>query len=651
MDQRHRGSSWSVSWPVLAALGLGLAWSLVLVLPHLRGEASLLDRIEAPLADLRFLLAGSRPAPSEVVVVAIDDATIEAAGAYPLPRPFVARLLRALTSAEVKAIGIDILFVDSAGAADTDLAAALAESRAVIGMAALFSRSGDEGRAATSALSGLPMAERLLQPTERLRAGSARGLVNVATDHGGIARHIPLLIAAEGGLHPALPLRMATLAAGSDPEFAGDSVRIGAVSVPLDVGASLALRFYGPQGSIRTVSGADILSGRLGTSLRGRLVLIGATTPGSGDVLPTPFDRVMPGVEVMATALAHLTAGDALVRTTAIRRVDAGLALALPALAILLIASRRVALGVGLALALVALVVVASAWLFSHGIWLSLALPLAATAPPVMVYLGARLWSDRRHALRLTEARDSLLRFHPPAVAARLAQEPGFLDVPVEQPSSVLFVDLSGFTTVSERLGPIATRALLKEMHDIVEDAATLREGSVTSFMGDGAMILFGLPEARPDDPDRALATAIDLTARLRGWIAREIADGQGRTGLRIGVHAGPVVISRLGGARNQHITATGDTVNVTSRLLEIAKAEGAEIVVTGDLIAGLDQPRSLPEPVALKLVSVRGRVHPIAIHCLKAGQHSVRGSGFGTNRERDRGIGDTGSDNGRSGL
>ncbi|WP_156648564.1 adenylate/guanylate cyclase domain-containing protein [Methylobacterium sp. Leaf108] len=604
---------------LLAALGLGLAWSLALVLPHLRGQASLLDRIEAPLADLRFLVAGPRPAPADVVVVAIDDATIAAAGAYPLPRAYVARLLRALSSAGARAIGVDVLFV-AAGTErdDADLAAAFSETRAVIAMAALFPRLGDEARARTGALANLPVAERLLRPADRFSQAAGLGLVNVATDHGGIARHVPLLVVAEGELQPSLPLRLAALAAGRDPDFGPDAVTLGGLTVPLDVGASLALRFYGPQGTVRTVSAADVVEGRAGgAGLQGRLVLVGATSPGSGDVLPTPFDRVLPGVEILATALAHLTAGDALVRTATVRRIDAGIALLLPALAILLVAFRRVALGLGLACLLVALTAGAVTGLFAYGIWLSLALPLAAVAVPVLAYLGARLWLDRRQAVRLTRDRDALLRFHPPAVAARLAREPDFLVLPVEQAAAVLFVDLSGFTGLSERLGPASTRALLKDMHDIVEDAATLRDGSVTSFMGDGAMILFGLPEARPDDPDRALATARDLAARLAAWLDREIGPGQG--GVRIGVHSGPVVVSRLGGTRNQHITATGDTVNVTSRLLDIAKAEGAPIVLTGDLIAALHRPSSLPEPPVLTARAVRGRARPITVHCLGA--------------------------------
>lgn len=149
-------------------------------------------------------------------------------------------------------------------------------------------------------------------------------------------------------------------------------------------------------------------------------------------------------------------------------------------------------------------------------------------------------------------------------------------------------------------------------MHACVEDAASAHDGAVTSFMGDGAMVLFGLPEARPGDARRATEAALALAPALRAWL-----EGHGLpAGIRIGVHTGPVVVSRLGGAHNQHITATGDTVNVTSRLLEVAKAESAVIVLSDDLLteSGLAAEALGLDP--LICVPIRGRVEPIRLRC-----------------------------------
>lgn len=614
------------AWLTAGALALALACGLALIPGHLRGEASVLDRIEGTLADLRGLLAGPRPAPDAVVVIAIDDETVRAAGAYPLPRDVMARLVRTLAAAAPKALAVDVLFADPGPPeADAALAGALAAAPSVLGMAATFARGDTERVAQAGPFTDLPVAEHLLRPNPTLARAGALGLVNVATDHGGTPRHIPLLVAADGTLHAALSLRAAALALGQEPDLARDAVRLGPVTTPLDVGASLALRFYGPQGSIRTVSARTVLDGTFSReNIVNKTLIIGATALGSGDTLATPFDPVLPGVEVLATGIAHLVAGDALLRTTTVRRVDAAAALILPAAILLLISSRRIGIGLVLSTLVLAAASALAALAFARGIWLSMALPLATTIVPVVPYVAARLWLDQRQERKLEAARAALLRFHAPALAARLAETPDFLDVPVAQRAAVLFVDLSGFTGLAERLGPVRTRERLKEMHNLVEDEVTARDGSVTSFMGDGAMVLFGLPEARDDDAARAVATALTLHARLTAWLADEVAEGA--IGVRIGVHAGPVVMSRLGGEHNQHITATGDTVNVASRLLEITKQHGAPVAFSAEVLAALNGPLAalngpptaldrLPPGLSAPLeVAVRGRVEPLVL-------------------------------------
>jgi len=95
-----------------------------------------------------------------------------------------------------------------------------------------------------------------------------------------------------------------------------------------------------------------------------------------------------------------------------------------------------------------------------------------------------------------------------------LLRDPNFLIEPIRQDAAVVFVDLSGFTSLSERLEPDAIRELLKEFHALVDKETVKHGGLITSFLGDGAMILFGLPEAAPDDALRAAECAIGLCVK-----------------------------------------------------------------------------------------------------------------------------------------
>ena len=177
-----------------------------------------------------------------------------------------------------------------------------------------------------------------------------------------------------------------------------------------------------------------------------------------------------------------------------------------------------------------------------------------------------------------------------PGLGRWLAENPDFLSEPVRQDAAIVFIDISGFTGLSERLGPNAVRELLNGFYRLVDEAATASGGAITSFTGDGAMVLFGLPQSAPDDAFNAAACCVGLSRRTTAWLAAQPASIRSRIGFKIGAHFGAVVASRLGG-KNQQITTTGDTVNVASRLMEVAADHGAELAVSDDMleVAGPD--------------------------------------------------------------
>jgi len=115
--------------------------------------------------------------------------------------------------------------------------------------------------------------------------------------------------------------------------------------------------------------------------------------------------------------------------------------------------------------------------------------------------------------------------------------------------------------------------------------------GMITSFLGDGAMILFGLPEAAADDAFRAAECSVGLCVSAEQWLTSLPPSVASRLGFKVGAHSGEIVASRLGGGSYHHITATGDTVNVASRLMEVAANHGVELAASNELLraAGRD--------------------------------------------------------------
>jgi len=583
---------------------VALVWTGLLAQSHLTGRATPLDRFEHSALDLRILATGVRRAPPTVVVIAIDDETVRAAGHFPLSRAILADLVQRLARLGAAAIAIDILFIDP-GLPDDDraLADALRESKAVIAAAGLFRATEGHSGAVSIAADRL---DRIAWPIDSLREVAGIGLVNVTIDDSGTPRHAPLLVQGDSGFIPSLPLRLAARAKETDVRIEVDRVKIGGVVTRTDLDLNLPLRFYGPRGTVPTMSATAILDGTADRSaIAGHAVIVGTTALGTSDTFATPFDPIFPGVEVLATATSHLLTGDGLVRDSRVRQIDVVASLTLAISAVFLIAF------VPLGPALAATSLSAAGWLiftvlaFAQGYWFSVAVPLAALVAPAVLCAAGGQVLDRRQTRYLFRAERALRSFQPAVLAERIVRDPSFLAHPQSRTIPILFVDLSNFTRLSEHLGPGETRELLRDFHGVVQEEIASKGGLVLTFMGDGAMIVFGLPDSKTDDAYQAVEAAIGLVVAVREWLTTRSLTS---LDVRVGAHFGPVVLSRLGTKTHEHITAAGDSVNVASRLLEVAALENVPVVATAELLSAAGHAGSASLFNELRVVNIRGR-------------------------------------------
>ncbi|TPQ32536.1 adenylate/guanylate cyclase domain-containing protein [Bradyrhizobium guangdongense] len=600
----------------LIALVLTALWGAGIYAGHATGHLRVLDRLEATLTDLRTLARGVITPPDLVTIVAIDDTVVKRGGHYPLARADLARVVDAVARFEPKLIAIDLLLVDRGTASDDDLLAkALAEKPAVLAAAAIFPdtsaavETGSEGP-----LGNLPQADRFLLPLPVFADHADVGIVNVAT---GSPLSIPMLFRTRDKVELSFPLRVATRVLDKPLTVAPDHLSIGEHSVATDANYTLPITYYGPRRTIRTVSAQTVFDGTLNrNAIQDRIVVIGAAVAGGGDFFPTPFDSLMPGVEVISTAITHLIAGDGIVHDRSVRIAETATIILLPLLLVGLLAWRRSAIG------LVAAAVVFLAWAalnvfaFTHGIWLNAATTLAATVPPVALFSATQLWAGGRRTQYFATRSRLLAQFQAPAVQEWLARDPDFLVKPVRQNGAIVFIDLSGFTALSENLDPDELRDLLKELHALVDREAVACGGTITGFLGDGAMILFGLPQQAPDDAARAVQCCIGLYRMAERWIATLPREIGGQLGFKIGAHFGTIVASRLGGRSHAHITATGDTVNVASRLMEVAAQHGASLALSDTLLseAGTRAPLAAGRLIGPMQASIRGRTGEMTV-------------------------------------
>jgi len=386
-------------WLVLAA-------ALALTALAVRGQWT--ARLDFAAYDLA-LRQSERPAPAGTLIVAIDDASLAQAGAWPWPREVQAALVARIAAARPRALGLDILLSEPRGeTGDAALAAALADAASGgtrLVLPAAFRVPGPDGTAFA-----------LDAPLPRFTAsGAAIGHVNLSPDPDGVIRRFYRAYGGGGRSWPALPAAML----GQPAPATSGAALVG--TGPLLIG------YAGPPGSFPTVPAAALLRGEVPPALlAGKDVLVGVTASGLGDyhAAPTGGGTLMAGVEIQANALATL-------RTPRpVRPAPPALAyaLALLPLALLFAAMRRLPprLTGPVALAL-ALLVVCTCWALLHlaAIWLAPVTALAALA------LAWPLWAWRKLAIAGTYIARELER------TAALAESPaapteadglGFLD-------------------------------------------------------------------------------------------------------------------------------------------------------------------------------------------------------------------------------
>lgn len=604
----------------VACLAAALMFGLRLGFDQIEGRASFLDKIENVTLDWQFVLAGPRPAPEGVAIVAIDDRTLGQLPEHGLSRGALARIVRAIADLHPRAVALDMAFPDPKGAeADAELAEALKSTASVVASIGLFAADPPADRPRVKELALAPKPSAILWPTDAIRTAAQTGLANVSTDASGIPRYVPMLFEAPEGVVPSFALAAASAAAGAKPVVGLDWIEVAGRRVRMDLGYHLPIRYYGPAGGFRRYSAASLLARALEPeALRGRVVVVGVTATGLGDTFATPFDRVAPGAEVFATAIGNLLSGQALARTSSTRAIDAATAAGLPVAMIALLAMRRA----GLEIAAAALVLVAWAAgvfvAFLGGYWLSMATPLATSVPLVAFYTGARLLVERRAGRKSAEEVSALARFQSPLLVDKILRQPDFLEMPVRQDVAAMFLDLSGSTGAAEALGPERSRDLLSAMQTLVAREVGAHGGVVITYMGDGLLAVFGLPQPAGDDAARAFAAVESLRKSVAAWLAGLPPPARDRLDFRIGLHFGPVVMSRLGSPEHQQITASGDTVNVASRLLEVAKQQHCRIVVTEDLFFAAAQNAPLAavdaSAYAPLTVPIRGRAASLRI-------------------------------------
>jgi class 3 adenylate cyclase len=223
----------------------------------------------------------------------------------------------------------------------------------------------------------------------------------------------------------------------------------------------------------------------------------------------------------------------------------------------------------------------------------------------------ARAFNQMAQGLKDRERlRGTLGRYVSGDVAARILEETDDLDLPGElRRVTIMFLDVRGFTTISERLKPTEIVALLNEYFDVVVDRVTAHGGTVNKFIGDAAMCIWGAPR-QVEFPERsAVQAALEIQQALARLSADRVRRGLLEVGFGVGINSGEAIAGNLGAARRLEYTVIGDAVNVASRLE--SQSRGGEVLISQSVYEKVER---LVEAVPREPVKLKGKSQPVPL-------------------------------------
>jgi adenylate cyclase len=449
-------------------------------------------------------------------------------------------------------------------------------------------------------------------------AAASSGYFSVVSDLDGVVRRMPLVLQGGEDFFPPLGvlcvwhyLGKPQLAVRSGP-YGIESVQIGERFVPTDEAGRLFINYRGPTGVFPTYSISDILAERLpkGT-FKGRIVIVGATAIGIGDIRTTPFGPLYPGPEVHASVIDNILTGDFIERPRWSRIFDLSAIVVLGLLVGITLPRTSALVGLRFTGTLFVGYVLTVYWLFASArIALNLVYPmlaLGATYTMLTVYRYVKEERERRHI------KETFQHYAAPEVVDLMLEDPAGVRLGGEEKIlTALLSDLEGFTSFSEHHTPNEVIKVLGDYYAEMTDEVFAVQGTLVEYVGDELFALFGAPVTQADHAKRACACALAMQARRHALGEEWAKIGRPRIKARTGINSGNMLVGNIGSKYRFHYGAVGDPVNLASRLEGLNKIYGTEIIISADTAEFVGSAFRLRE---LDLVRVKGRTQPLSIH------------------------------------
>ena len=621
-------------------IGISLMMVLLFVL-NAKSDFSfgLVPTLESYIYDLKLRVTMPGGVDPRIVIVDIDEKSLQEQGHWPWPRNKIARLVDLLFDRyKIDVLGFDVLFAErdessglkslealgrselSSNAAfnqslnrlkpalnyDQIFADSLKDRRVVLGYYFLNEKSQSDG---VGALPSPVLAAGSFDPANvgakratgftgnlpELQANAAGGgyFSFPLVDGDGKFRRMALLQMYKGSLYEALGLAVARLnlrepkidfsyGMGRKSAEALEALKLGKRQrIAVDSDVATLIPFRGRKRSFSYISASDVLNDKVSPEiLRDTIVLVGSTAPGLMDLRSTPVQEVYPGVEIHANLVAGI------IDENIKERMDETWDFEFPLLSIV---GLLFALGLPVLRPLWATVGSAALMIsvvgFNLTMWqfFNLDLPLASVVLMTGVLVGFNMvygYFIESHGKRLLTGLFG--QYVPPELVDEMAKDPGAYSLEGESRElTVLFSDVRGFTTISEGLDPTQLTQLMNEYLTPMTHVIHQHRGTIDKYMGDAIMAFWGAPLHDPQHARHALLAGMEMLAKLEALQDHFKAKGWPPIKAGVGLNTGEMTVGNMGSEFRLAYTVMGDAVNLGSRLEGLTKEYGVQIMVS----------------------------------------------------------------------
>ena len=629
------------SLPILLSLVLTAltAWVLMSKVPVFN---KLLTRLDHVYYDLRIShfkpqLATQIP----IVIVDIDNKSLTELGRWPWPRRILTRLLAKLQQSEATVVAFDMIFAEhETNIADVvfkqfsaetlqqyDLlqevkslkqyfdhdkafASRLAQGETVLGFVLVAKGQAPNSGALPTALweiNNATMAELALFNMEQhigivpslLKSAKYGGFLSTFPDQDGVIRRTPLILRYQNKIYPTLSLQATALyllinrieldiqKIGAHHELEG--IRFGKDLIRTDRHGQVLIPFTGPARSFTTFSAADILNGKINADkFKNTLVFIGSSALGLGDLKPTPFGHLYPGVEVHATVAAGLLSKHFPYSPVWAKGAELTILLVTGILLSIMLPFLNALLLNLFSISMLVVIIASNIWLWQdQNIALPVLLPLLLI---ILLWIFNLMYSFFSERSQRKEIKSIFGQYVPSQHIDAMLENPGSYGFEGESRElSVLFADIRDFTSISEKLSVTQLKQLLNLFFTEMTDIIFQHEGTIDKYVGDMVMAFWGAPLPNKDHAKNCVQAALKMQERCVQLQDKFTHLGYPTIRIGIGVNTGVMNIGDMGSKYRRNYTVLGDAVNLASRLEAATKFYNLPILVSEHTIVSQD--------------------------------------------------------------